>query len=53
MTTRGHRADEHLAVGGVVLHPHAVTEQGTAGERRGGVDCQHPYALARRTQQSH
>ena len=37
----GHRPDEHPAVGRVILHPHPVTEQRAAGERRGRVDREH------------
>ena len=34
----GHGADEHVVVQGVVAHPDAVAEDGTAGEGRGRVD---------------
>ena len=37
----GHRADEDVAVGGVVLDPGAVAEQRAAGALRGGVDGEH------------
>ena len=50
LAARGHRADEHALVGGVVLHPHPVAEQRAAGERRGRVDRQHADPLARRPQ---
>ncbi len=38
VAARGHRADEHALVGGVLLHPDAVAEQRPAGERRRGID---------------
>ena len=41
MAPRRHGPDEDTGVEGVVLHPHAVTEDGTAGERRRRVDRQH------------
>ena len=41
-----HRADEHARVGGVVLHPHAVAEDGPAGERRRRVDGEHGDLVA-------
>ena len=47
VAARGHRADEHAGVGGVVLHAHAVAEQRAAGERRRRVDGQHADPLAR------
>ena len=44
----GHRADEHAAVGGVVLDPRAVAQQRAAGALGGRVDGQHGHAeLAR------
>ena len=42
----GHRPDEDVAVGGVILHADAVTEQRPAGEGGRGVDGQHPHARA-------
>ena len=42
MSAAGHRPDEHALVGRVLAHPHPVAEQGTAGERRRGVDGEHP-----------
>ena len=45
---RGHRADEDVAVGRVVLDPRAVAEQRAAGALGGGVDGEHgDAALAR------
>ena len=35
---RGHRADEHVAVGRVGLHPDPVAEQRAAGDRRRRID---------------
>ena len=48
----GHRPDVDARVGGVVLHPHPVAQDRTAGERAGRVDRQHadpvpPCAQAR------
>src|SRR5690606_19794725 len=45
---RGHRADEHAVVEGVVLHADAVAEDGTARERRRRVDGQDRDPLAAR-----
>ena len=42
---RGHRPDVDARVGGVVLHPDPVAEQGAAGERRGRVDREHADPL--------
>ncbi len=42
VSTRRHRADEHAGVEGVVLHADAISENGTTGERRRGVDGEHP-----------
>jgi hypothetical protein len=39
----GHRPDEHAVVRGVLPHPHPVSEQCAAGERRGGIDGEHPH----------
>ena len=44
----GHRADEHAAVGGVVLHAHPVAEDRPARERRRRVDREHGDLVARR-----
>ena len=41
MAARGHRADEHITVPRVVLHPDAVAEQRAAGDRAGRVDGEH------------
>ena len=44
----GHRADEHVAVGGVVLDPRPVAEQRAAGALRRRVDGEHGDAAAAR-----
>ena len=41
MASGGHRSDEHSGIGGVILHPHAVAENGTTGERRRRIDGEH------------
>ena len=33
MTTRGHRANEHTGIGGVILHTHTIAQDGAAGKR--------------------
>ena len=38
MAARRHAADEDAVVAGVRLHPHAVAEDGAAGERAGRID---------------
>ena len=38
----GHRADEHARIQKVIRKADPVAEQGALGERRGGVDRQHP-----------
>ena len=43
----GHRADEDVAVGGVVLDPRAVAEQRAAGALGGRVDREHGDRRAR------
>ncbi len=43
MTAGGHRADEHLRVEGVVLHPDPVPEDGAPAERGGRVDGEHRH----------
>ena len=43
----GHRADEHVAIGRVVLDPRAVAEQRAAGALGGRVDGEHGDACAR------
>jgi hypothetical protein len=53
MTARCHRPDVDVRVESMVLHAHAITEQRTAGERRGRVDGQHPDALVGRAQRGH
>src|SRR3989442_385828 len=35
---RGHRTDVDASIGGVTLHPDAVTQNRAAGERAGGID---------------
>ena len=42
-----HRADEDVAVGGEVLHAHAIAEQRAAGERAGGIDGDDAHGSAR------
>src|SRR6185295_1423294 len=44
--TRGQRPDEDPRIGGVGLHPDAVTEDGTAAEGAGGVDRQDAHRLS-------
>ena len=44
----GHRADEDVAVGGVVLDPRAVAEQRAAGALGGRVDREHRDRAAAR-----
>ncbi len=34
VAARRHRADEHVAIAGIRLHPHPVAEQGATGDRR-------------------
>ena len=41
------RADEDAGVGGVILHPDPVAEDGAAGEGARGVDGDHADRLAR------
>ena len=53
VAARGHRADVDAAVAGVVLHPHAVTEQRPAGERRRRVDGEHADPPAVGAQRAH
>ena len=53
VATRGHRADVDLLVERVVLHPHPVTEQGAAGERRGRVHGEHADPLVLLAQRGH
>src|SRR5690606_18397860 len=43
---RGEAADEHLVVGGVLLHPDAIPQDRAAAEGAGGVHRQHPDLLA-------
>ena len=46
---RGHRSDEHVSVGGIPLHPDAVAEQRTTGDRARrihGDDADRPAGLA-------
>ena len=45
---RGHRADEHVAVGGVVLDPGAIAEQRAAAALGGRVDREHRHRLPAR-----
>ena len=49
----GHRPDVDAAVAGVVLHPDAVAEQRTAGERGRRVDGEHADPLARLPERPH
>jgi hypothetical protein len=37
----GHRPDEHVGIGGVALHAHAVAEDGTTAERTARIDGEH------------
>jgi hypothetical protein len=47
MATRSQRTDEHLRIGRVPHHPHAIPEHGATGKRRSGVYCNHTNALFR------
>ena len=46
LPARRHAADEHVRIGGVRLHPHAIAENGAAGERAGRIDRDHADRLA-------
>ena len=48
VAARGHRADEHAVVGGVVGHAHPIAEDGSAGEGRRRVDGEHGDRRRRR-----
>ena len=48
VAARRHGADEDAVVEGVSLHPDPVSEDGSARERRRGVDGQHPDPAASR-----